>query len=639
LELCAALLLARLVSRIVPKLKLNIAKKYFWSDSKIVLSWIASPSAKWKTFVAHRIGEIQDLSNITDWAYVKSSENPADIISRGCDAEQISSINLWWNGPEWLKNNIEEWPITEKPSQNDNIEMLPEAKTRQNIALVVTDEFILFKRYSSLNKILRIAAYWLRFRDFLVKKSSASVGPLRVEDLERANIGLIKNVQNNFFKLEIENLKNKKSIPKSKIILLRPFIDDKDILRVGGRLKNASTIEVFQRQPIILPGDSIYTKLLFQREHIRCMHGGPLAILALVRLYYWPLKARNIARATVHKCVTCFRQKPVFVEPIMGDLPRERIEPSRPFKISGIDFAGPLLIKDSLKKRASLTKGYVCIFVCFATKAVHIELVIDLSTKSFLNALNRFFDRRGKSAVIYSDNATNFVGANRYLKEIYDLFKSTEHNNEIQKQTANDGVEWRFIPPRSPHFGGLWEASVKSMKNLIGRVLSESHLTYEELNTILTRVEACLNSRPLTEMSSDPSDLTYLTPAHFLIGESLMAIPERDETTIPANRLDRWRRVRQYTQILWKRWSNEYLNQLQVRKKWSVERGPTLAIGTIVLMRDENIKPLNWKLGRVLSVSHGEDGVIRTALVKTMTGEYNRAVRNLCPLPFDDNRG
>lgn len=639
LELCAALLVARLVSRIVPKLKLNIAKKYFWSDSKIVLSWIASPSTKWKTFVAHRIGEIQDLSNITDWAYVKSSENPADIISRGCDAEQISSISLWWNGPEWLKNNIEEWPIAEKTSQNDNIEMLPEAKTIRNIALVVTDEFILFKRYSSLNKILRIAAYWLRFRDFLVKKSSTSVGPLRAEDLERANIGLIKNVQNNFFNLEIENLKNKKSIPKSKITLLRPFIDDKDILRVGGRLKNASTIEVFQRQPIILPGDSIYTKLLFQREHIRCMHGGPLAILALVRLYYWPLKARNIARATVHKCVTCFRQKPVFVEPIMGDLPRERIEPSRPFKISGIDFAGPLLIKDSLKKRASLTKGYVCIFVCFATKAVHIELVIDLSTKSFLNALNRFFDRRGKSAVIYSDNATNFVGANRYLKEIYALFKSTEHNNEIQKQTANDGVEWRFIPPRSPHFGGLWEASVKSMKNLIGRVLGESHLTYEELNTILTRVEACLNSRPLTEMSSDPSDLTYLTPAHFLIGESLMAVPERDESTIPANRLDRWRRVRQYTQILWKRWSNEYLNQLQVRKKWSVERGPTLAIGTIVLMRDENIKPLNWKLGRVLSVSHGEDGVIRTALVKTMTGEYNRAVRNLCPLPVDDNMG
>ncbi|KAE9523673.1 hypothetical protein AGLY_015891 [Aphis glycines] len=153
----------------------------------------------------------------------------------------------------------------------------------------------------------------------------------------------------------------------------------------------------------------------------------------------------------------------------------------------------------------------------------------------------------------------------------------------------------------------------------------ESHLTYEEFNTILTRVEACLNSRPLTEMSSDPSDLTYLTPAHFLIGESLMAVPERDESTMPANRLDRWRRIRQYSQILWKRWSHEYLNQLQVRKKWSVERGPTLGIGTIVLIRDENLKPLNWKLGRVLSLHHGEDGVTRTALVKTMTGEYNRA--------------
>lgn len=116
-----------------------------------------------------------------------------------------------------------------------------------------------------------------------------------------------------------------------------------------------------------------------------------------------------------------------------------------------------------------------------------------------------------------------------------------------------------------------------------------------------------------------------------------MAVPETDESTIPANRLDRWCRVRQYMQILRKRWSHEYLNQLQVRKKWSVERGPTLGVGAIVLIRDENLKPLNWKLGRVLSVRHGEDLVIRTALVKIMRGEYNRAVRNLCPVPFDDD--
>jgi len=175
------------------------------------------------------------------------------------------------------------------------------------------------------------------------------------------------------------------------------------------------------------------------------------------------------------------------------------------------------------------------------------------------------------------------------------------------------------------------------MKNLLFRVLGESYLTYEELSTILTRVEACLNSRPLTSMSSDPSDLSYLTPAHFLIGDSFMALPERDETTIPNNKLDRWRRVQQFSQILWKRWSREYLAQVQERAKWVKEKGPKIDIGSIVLIRDENIPPLKWKLGRVVNVRTGNDGVIRSGVVKTQNGELCRAVRQLCPLPFDGN--
>lgn len=122
----------------------------------------------------------------------------------------------------------------------------------------------------------------------------------------------------------------------------------------------------------------------------------------------------------------------------------------------------------------------------------------------------------------YSDNATNFVGTNRHIKEVYKLFQSTEHQEAVQNFTAVEGVEWRFIPSRSPHFGGLWESAVKSMKNLLRSVLGESFLTIDEMGTVLTRVEACLNSRHLTTMSSDPSDLSYISPAHFLIGDSLM---------------------------------------------------------------------------------------------------------------------
>jgi len=127
------------------------------------------------------------------------------------------------------------------------------------------------------------------------------------------------------------------------------------------------------------------------------------------------------------------------------------------------------------------------------------------------------------------------------------------------------GIDWKFIPVRSPHFGGLWEAGVKSMKSLLSKVLGDSYFTYEELLTIITRAEACLNSRPLTLMSSDPSDMSHLTPGHFLIGDSLSAIPEIYDTNVPTNYLSRWRRVSQYSDILWRRWSKEYLSQLQER--------------------------------------------------------------------------
>lgn len=197
-------------------------------------------------------------------------------------------------------------------------------------------------------------------------------------------------------------------------------------------MEKASLLDIFQKHPIVLPKDSMYTKLLFKREHIRLLHGGPQAIISSIRLKYWPLNARNIARNTVYHCVKCFRLKPVIMQPIMGNLPRDRVEvQSREFKIYGVDFPGPITIMESLRRKAATTKGYICIFVCFTTKAVHIEVVRDLSTKSFLNALNRFFDRRGKCTTIYSDNATNIVGTNRHLKEIYQLLFPHERQDTI----------------------------------------------------------------------------------------------------------------------------------------------------------------------------------------------------------------
>lgn len=247
---------------------------------------------------------------------------------------------------------------------------------------------------------------------------------------------------------------------------------------MGGRLKNSSVFEINQRHTILLPAKSTLTYLIFIQEHKTLMHGGPQAILSPVRSKYWPLNGRNIAHIVVHRCVQCFKYRSVVTQPIMGNLPKSHVELARPFLKTGVDFAGPYYIKTSLRRNAPVNKAYACVWVCFATKAMYIELVNDLTTQSFLNAMQRFFDRRGSCTDIYSDNATNFVGANCRLLELRTLFMSNEHQEQVQSTLSKSGVRWHFIPPRSPHFGGLWEAAIKFLKLHLYRTLGNPALKF-----------------------------------------------------------------------------------------------------------------------------------------------------------------
>lgn len=638
LELLAAVLLARLASKYEPNLHLPIKKRFFWSDSMVVLAWISSQSSKWKTFVANRVGEIHERTSIHEWSHVGTHDNPADIVSRGCWPSQIKNLELWWNGPKWLSDSSSKWPM-KGTEIITGIEVTTESKTASCVAAINDQDRTFYDRYSSLTKLIRVVAYCKRFiRNTLSKYVDKYYGPIQANEYDVATICIIKQVQAVCFDREISDLQNSRVVHcKSPLRHLKPFIDENNLIRVGGRLKHASTLDVFQRHPIVLPSKCNFTKLIFLREHEILLHGGPQAMLASVRLKYWPLNGRNIARMIAHQCVKCFKYRPIVMQPIMGNLPKARVEPSRAFSKVGVDFAGPFHVKVSLRRNAPTNKAYACIWVCLATKAIHVELVGDLTTQSFLNALQRFCDRRGLCTDIYSDNATNFVGANRRLQEVKKLFLSKEHQNKVNDEIAKHGIQWHFIPPRSPHFGGLWEAAVKSLKSHLYKTLGNASLTFEELNTVLVRIEAILNSRPLTPLSTDPSDMSVLTPGHFLIGDSLRALPDRDETATPPSNLSRWRRVTQLSQHLWSRWSRDYLGQLQRRNKWSSSQGPGMQIGTVVFIRDDNLPPLQWSIGRVIATHVGTDNHVRVATVRTSRGDFKRAVRNLCPLPFTGN--
>lgn len=195
-----------------------------------------------------------------------------------------------------------------------------------------------------------------------------------------------------------------------------------------------------------------------------------------------------------------------------------------------MDYGDPFLLKSSNLRKAPQIKAYIAIFVCFVTKAVHLELVTGLSTDHYIMTLKRFISRRGNPELIYSDNATNFLGAKNQLKELRDFFLRPEHTNAIKEFSAQNQIQFKFIPPRSPHWGGIWEAAIKSSKYHLIRLIGDSKLTFEEFYTVLVQVEAIMNSRPLCVLSNDPNDLAALTPGHFLIGSSLTSYPEKDCT-------------------------------------------------------------------------------------------------------------
>ncbi|XP_031329582.1 uncharacterized protein LOC116160504 [Photinus pyralis] len=246
-------------------------------------------------------------------------------------------------------------------------------------------------------------------------------------------------------------------------------------------------------------------------------------------------------------------------------------------------------------------------------------------------ALRRFAARRGKPAKIYSDNGSNFVGANNKLKDFLAFIKS--NNADISNSCVDEGIEWHFIPPNSPHFGGLWEAGVKSVKSHLRRVAGNASLTFEELNTLLVQIEAVLNSRPLSPLSSNSQDLSALTPSHFLVGRPLTAIVEHDLTAVPSNRLQRFEHIQQILQHFWRRWQREYLSELQERKKWRSNIGDQPKVGQLVLIKEDGQPPLQWKLGRIVKLHSGRDEITRVVTLKTEHGEMQRSVAKLCPLP------
>ena len=320
----------------------------------------------------------------------------------------------------------------------------------------------------------------------------------------------------------------------------RPILDQTGIFCVGGRESKAK-LSYSKRHPIILNGKHPISKLIIHSEHLRLLHAGPTLLISLLNSRFHIIGLRRTAQSITRQCVTCrhFTVRPH--NQMLGQLPLERVTPGSVFQKVGVDYAGPFQIKYGFVRKPIIVKAYICIFVSLSVKAVHLELVSDLTAEAFLAALQHFIAQHGHPSLIWSDHGTNFVDANHELNELIDFLQNQRTQKTISEFCTCRNIEWKFIPEHAPHFGGLWEAAVKSTKTHLKRIIANVRLTNEEYSTVLTQIEACLNSRPLVPLNTaDDDGIQSLTPGHFLIGQPLMALPDPSSLYHSVSLLHRW---------------------------------------------------------------------------------------------------
>ena len=490
LELCGAYLLAQLLHHTKQVFDLPLTQVYAWTDSTIVLSWLVGNPRRFNIYVANRVSYIVELIAPDRWSHVCGSENPADCASRGLFPVELLEHQLWWNGPNWLTQPPTNWPHQSEPAQVDDTteerECTLHTMTREKASIIPID------RYSSYTKLKRVTARVLRFVNNCRSKKDGrptqSSPFLTTQELHAAETYWVSIAQEDYFEKEIQAIKKGKVLPKSSPLLsLHPIIDSSGVIRVGGRGCNQK-VPYSSQHPVILSGKHPLARLIIHFEHLCLLHAGPTLLACSLNSRFYIIGGRKAIRSITRGCITCRRVSARPQAQMLGQLPIERITPDLVFDKVGVDYAGPFYIKYGHVRKPTIVKSYASVFVSLSVKAVHIELASDLTAEAFIACLRRSISRRGKPALIWSDHGMNFIGAAREIKEIVAFLDDQKSQDAISQFCSVQGIQWKFIPEHSPHFGGLWEAAVKSMKKHLKHAVGSMKLTFEELTTILTPI-------------------------------------------------------------------------------------------------------------------------------------------------------
>ena len=619
LELQAATLAARQNALLRKELGLDLGPPTYWTDSTIVLQYISNTTARYHTFVANRVAEIQNATNVKEWRHVPTRENPADDASRGVSASDLSG-SRWVHGPAFLKLPPEQWPSTPVIRPLDEAEL--EVKKAISFSTQALDH------QGPIDKLIDGITNWMQLLRTIAcfqlipeihRSKIPFKGPLEAEHLQRAEKFLVKYVQRQCYLEEINAINQGRSIPiSSPLIRLRPVLYEGTLV-VPGRISHAK-VPSYVKRPVVLSSRHPVVESLCRYVHEKTAHSGRNYVLAELRRNYWVVGAASLVKKVIRTCVTCRRRDARPCQQREADLPPDRMasyEP--PFTNVGVDYF-------AVKRGRGREKRYGCLFTCLTTRAIHVETAETMDTDSFINCLYRFMARRGEPQLIRSDNGTNFVGAERELRKELEAW----NQDRIHEVLSHRGISWLFNPPAASHMGGVWERQIRSVRRVLFALMTEQVPTSEMLTTLLVIAEGIVNNRPLTPASDDPKDLEPLTPNHLLIHRPVNIPPGLFNENDMYHR-KKWRQVQYLADVFWKRWTREYLSSLVQRTKWHGTHR-NVQENDLVLVISSNTPRNSWPVGRIIETYKGQDDLVRSARVRLRDSELVRPIRKLCVL-------
>ncbi|XP_021180355.2 uncharacterized protein LOC110369531 [Fundulus heteroclitus] len=622
LELCAAVMAVEMAEIIKEEIDHPIDKTSFYTDSKVVLGYIHNQSRRFYVYVNNRVCRIRESTTPEQWHFVATDQNPADHGSRSVPAAELLNTS-WFRGPAFLQHSDKqpEQHGFELLDPENDVEVRPEVKTLCTKVSKGTLGTMRWKRFSTWRSLSKTMSRLIHVAQcYSQSKTDPNCTGWHIcrtaitpELLEQAETLIIRNVQSEAYAEEIRSINTKQNLPtNSPLTKLNPFIGDNKLLQVGGRISR-SGLGVKETNPIILPGSNHITTLIVRHYHEKVNHQGRHFTEGAVRENgLWIVGAKGCIGKVISQCVTCKKLRGKLEEQLMSDLPLDRLQVAPPFSYVGMDMFGPWEVTSRRTRGGQAnSKRWAILFTCLCTRGVHIEVVEEMSSSSFINALRRFFALRGPAKQLRSDCGTNFVGA-------YKEMSTPQERDKVQRFLQDQKCTWIFNPPHSSHMGGVWERMIGLARRILDNMLLQAgrvRLTHEILTTFLAEVTAIINARPLLPVSSDPEHPHILSPA-MLLTQKTQVVPPICDNVDPKEMLkSHWKRVQFLADTFWSRWRKEYLSTLQTRQKWHCKK-MDIKQGDVVLLKDRQTRRNEWPMGVIVKTFPSEDGIIRKAEVK-----------------------